>query len=226
MKRSIVCATAIASCVSALSSVHLQAESLWVKDKLFVPLRSGPSSQHRILHKGLASGTQVEGLGEKKDGWLHIKTQSGIEGWLPEQYLLQSPTAGVQLAAAQQKSQKSSAKAAELLEKNKALTTELKKTKTQLLQTEKEKQQFNMELHRIKSISSGAIELDSNYQQLLEDHKLLQTENDSLNAENITLKSDRRSSYMYNGALLVILGMLAAVIIPRLRPKKRNSEWA
>ncbi|WP_158224751.1 TIGR04211 family SH3 domain-containing protein [Agaribacterium haliotis] len=213
------------ACAWLFAGANAQATSLWVKDVVYVPLRSGPSSQNRILHKGLISGTEVKAIGGREQGWIEVRTKNGREGWLPEQYLLDQPTAQIKLLKAQKVASDASAKLSELETLQTSLSAELRDTKKQLEQTEKEKQQFNLELHRIKSISSGAIELDQNYQKLLEQHQLLQTENDSLNAENATLKADRRSSYMYNGAILIIIGMLMAVIIPRLKPKKRHSEW-
>ena len=213
------------TCFSLALPIH--AETAYIKDEVFVPVRSGASPQHRILHKGLKSSTRLEILGRSDDNnWINIKTPGGVEGWMPAQYISTTPTAAIELATAKQNLNRLTQEHSELSDKYKQVSDELAKVKTSLSETETAQQKSTMELHRIKSISSGAIELDIKYQKLLEEHELLQTANDTLNAENDSLKSDQRFSYMVYGAMLVILGMLMAVIIPRLKIKKRNSEWA
>ncbi len=209
-------------------SVIAQAETLYINDEVYVPLRSGPSSQHRILHKGLRSGTALETLptdAGTPEGWVHVRVNSELTGWLPEQYLTSTPTAARQLKAAQDARQKAEQALSSVRNELNETQSRLQELEKNLASTEAEKQQTSMELSRIRSISSGAIEMDQKYQRLLEEHELLQTSNDALNAENTSLKADRRFSYMFNGAVLVLIGMLAAVIIPRLKPPKRNSEW-
>lgn len=219
------CRAMLAISVLAMSSAS--AETAYVKDEILVPLRSGPSSQHRILHKGIRSNTVLTVLAKSEDNnWINVRTPSQLDGWLPAQYVVSSPTASIKLASLSQKFDALSKKHEALQDKYGATSSELNKTKTTLTKTESAQQKSTMELHRIKSISSGAIELDQKYQKLLEDHELLQTANDALNAENTSLKNDRRFSYMFYGAMLVITGMFMAVILPRLKMKKRHSEWA
>ena len=70
------------------------AETMYISDSLTVPLRSGPSNSHRILHRGLASGTTMEVLERDEEaGFAHIRTERGTEGWLPMQYLVSEPIA-------------------------------------------------------------------------------------------------------------------------------------
>jgi len=207
-----------------LAETH--AETNYILDELYVPLRSGPGTQYRIVHKGLKSGLPFERLDESEDGgWVQIQTPSGLEGWVPEQYVSRAPTAAIKLAETRVRLDSSRNELKSTKEQLDSLNSEHKKLEQKLSQTENTQQQATMELHRIRSISSGAIELDQKYQKLLEDHELLQTQNDTLNAENTSLRDDRRFSFMFYGAALVVLGMLLAVIIPRLQFKKRNSEW-
>lgn len=209
-----------------VSAPFTQAETAYIKDEVFVPLRSGPSAQHRILHKGLKSNTQLDILSKSDDNaWFQIRTRGGTEGWLPSQYVQTEATAAVKLAKIENQYAGLKEKHDALSKKFNQVASELKKTQSGLANTETLQQKTNVELQRIKSISSGAIELDKKYQKLLEDHELLQTSNDTLNAENQNLKTDQRFSYMFYGAMLVVLGMFLAVIIPRLKMKKRNSEW-
>lgn len=203
------------------------AETAYVKDELYVPLRSGPSSQHRILHKGLKTSTLLQVLSRNEDkSWIQVQTPSGLEGWIPKQYVISKPTASVELAQVSKKLTRLEKQHADALEQLSDKTKELNKTSANLRSAKEAQQNSTMELRRIKSISSGAIELDQKYQTLLEEHELLQTINDALHAENESLKADQRFSFMFYGALLVILGMLMAVVIPYIKIKKRHTEWA
>lgn len=60
------------------------AEQAWVRG---APLnvRSGPSTQHRILET-VAPGEALE-VRQRGDGWVLVRTEAGREGWIPDGYL-------------------------------------------------------------------------------------------------------------------------------------------
>ena len=63
------------------------ADTRYISDRLTVPLRSGPTNGHRILHRGLPAGTKLEVLEEDADSnYVRIRTARGTEGWLEEQF--------------------------------------------------------------------------------------------------------------------------------------------
>lgn len=67
---------------------------VWVTDELRVPLRSGPSGEHRILHWGLPSGTELVVLGvDVTANFTQVRTADGMEGWIPSQYIDRVPIA-------------------------------------------------------------------------------------------------------------------------------------
>ena len=89
----------------------------FISDVLYVPLRSGASTGHRVVHKGLKSGSKITLLEENDNGWARIKTSKGTEGWIQKRYLLVQPTASIQLANAQAQIKKITSKAGPLSEK-------------------------------------------------------------------------------------------------------------
>jgi SH3 domain protein len=198
----------------------------YIDDTVYVPVRSGPSNQHRILHKGLVTGTALEVIIANEDGkWTNIRTGK-VDGWIPTHYLKKTPTADILL-------KKQITRFNDLDKAHKALSksystqkSALKNTKNTSTTLNKDKTQLTLELNRVRSIYSGAIELDQKYQDLLEQHELLRTQNNALTAENDNLRSDHTIGSMVYGALLVIAGMLSIVIIPRFKPTKRHSDWA
>ncbi|TFG65971.1 MAG: TIGR04211 family SH3 domain-containing protein, partial [Nitrospirales bacterium] len=76
----------------------------YISDVLNVPLRSGPSTAHRIIHRGIPSGTQLTILAtDEEAGFTQVRTAGGMEGWVTSQYLVREPIARDKLAAAEKR---------------------------------------------------------------------------------------------------------------------------
>jgi len=103
----------ILTLVCVFFSLTVAAQSLaavgdvnYISDELNVPLRSGPSTAHRILHRGLPSGTKLTVLAiDEEAGFTQVRTDSGLDGWVTSQYLTGTPIARVRLAAAEKRIQ-------------------------------------------------------------------------------------------------------------------------
>ena len=96
----------------------------------------------------------------------------------------------------------------------------------QQLQTiESDNKNLTTQLSESKAISSDPIALNKQNETLVKQNHMLQTDNDVLKAEVDVLSNDNRNqSFMYGG-ITVFLGALLAILIPRLRGRKRLSEW-
>jgi SH3 domain protein len=203
-----------------------QTKTAYIKDTLYVPIRSGDSNQYRILHKGLKSGTKLNIIEENDDKtWVKVTTENGIEGWLPSQFISNTKTANLLVDSYKNDAEKARKELNELKTSYANTDAELKKESSTAEEYFNENTKLTLELQKIKSISSNAIAMDQNYQNLLEQHELLKTKYDTLFAENENLKADQRLSFLLYGAGLIILGMLLMIILPMLKPKQRFSEW-
>jgi SH3 domain protein len=202
-----------------------QAETRYINDTVYVPMRSGPSPQHRIIHKGLKTGTALEIVEYNDDESWALARSGELEGWVPTHYLVQNPVAAIVLEQLRSEHSELNAKHQQLSNSYSSVSQEKKRLEAQVNKLDGELTQSTLELNRVRSVYSGAIELDQKYQELLENYEVLQTEKNALTAENDNLKSDNRISFMFYGAFLVFLGMLAITIIPRFKPQKRNSDW-
>ncbi len=224
MKKTLLLSTL--TILSLFSFTTRAQETVYISDILYVPLRSGHSIEYRIINAAMKSGTALERLGQSDDGeWSKVRTENGTEGWIRNQYLTDEMTAQLKLNIALTKLAR--------LEKShdtlKAEHTNLQKTHTALQretrQVSSTKTQLADELEQLKKLSAGAVELDRNYQELLQKHEVTQTQRDSLMAENEQLRNDQSLSFMLYGAGILILGMILAVVVPVLKPKKGYSEW-
>lgn len=214
-----IAALAIAA---SLCSPLTCAESVWISDEFTVPLRSGASNEHRILHKGLPSGTQMEALGTSND-FTHVRTTSGLEGWIATQYLVKEPIARVQLVAANNRIQ---ALDRQLAQRGDALT-ELRSSSTEAASNSDrlaaQVAQLEAELAELKSVSSGAIDEHARNQELTNLNARLRSEVDDLTQESQRLESSTEQRWLLIGGALVLGGLVAGVAI-KARP--RRSGWS
>ena len=197
-----------------ISSVAVaQARTVWVDDKVYLPVRTGAGSQFRIIENAV-SGTRMEVL-ETGDGYTRVRTSKGNEGWVASQYLSNQPIAEDRLQQA---------------------TRDLETARTELAQAREQlnaesnlssrSQQLQTELERIKNIAADSINLERRNRELLEDNQKLRNDLEVLTAENERLEAGKESDFMLLGAGLVFAGVLLALLVPMLKPTRKTDNWA
>ncbi|MFT7129803.1 MAG: SH3 domain protein [Gammaproteobacteria bacterium] len=201
-------------------------EIRYIRDILFIPLRSGQTTQHRIIHKGLVSGTKLTVIAKNDDGtYSNVRTESGKEGWLQTQYLSDEPSGrylyeqSLQSIAGLQESNDL------LTQQLKTISSEKKSALASLNELTETSSKVDTELQEIKSISANALRLNSDNQRLLEDNQKLKNNLDVLSSDNKRLQDDDSNDAFLNGAFAVLIGVMITLIIPRLWPSK-NTDWA
>ncbi len=199
----------------------------WVRDWLHVPLRSGASPKHRIVHKGLRSGSEVIVLRRDEDsGYALVRTEGGTEGYIPIQYLVDEPIAELKLEQAQALIRKMQANKNPMQSQLTALeedNTALRKQNEVLTAA---KNAASEELERIKKLSANTVAIDHRNQQLLEQNRTLKNQIDELNAENGRLKDASGHEWFKLGAGAIILGLIMGILLPHFRPRrKQQSGW-
>ena len=199
-------------------------ETRYVADEFFVPLRETPCPRCKIVHWGIKSGTQVT-LTNLRDGWGLVETSKGYKGWMEEQFIALTPSGKELLEISNTELVRVKSDAEQL---NKTVS-ELEKDIIALEQTVSElmedKQVLNRQLADVVGLNSDPVALNEQNQTLVKQNHILQSDNDVLIAEVEILENDRRNqSYLYGG-LTVFLGALLVVLIPRLKGRKRLSEW-
>jgi SH3 domain protein len=200
---------------------------MYIDDTLLVPIRSGESTSYRIVHKGISSGTKVEILEHNKEsGYSKILTPGGIEGYLPTRYLVSEPIAKIKLEQAN----KSLNNLKQDHEKLQLAFNELKSEHQSLSKNYKETEQSLdknvQELSHIRSVSENALNLDQRNRELREDNEKLRNELELLQTDNSRLKDKTESNMMLAGGGLVLLGVILALLVPMIKPSKKNDSWA
>ncbi|MCB1614404.1 MAG: TIGR04211 family SH3 domain-containing protein [Pseudomonadales bacterium] len=203
------------------------AETWYVSDMQYVPLRSGPGNDYRIIHKGLPSGTAMTIIEIDRDtGYSKIKTLKGTEGWIRSQYLVDEPTAKIQLDELKMKIERSSQSNAE----NQATIDELSRT-VENLETEKSAIEASLaktaaELTELKKISGSTVEINQKNKILLQKNHLLENELDVLKAENQRLEqSSDRKMFLQGGGMVLVALLLGVWLSGIKRRKSYSSGW-
>ena len=205
---------------------HTQ-ETRYVSDKQYVPLRSGAGNEYRIIHRGLISGTRLSVSRTSGDGeWTEVTSDAGLTGWIRSQYLMSEIPAQQRLSVATRKIEKSGEESADLSTQLKTLDTERESLIVSLDASENSLEQVRQELHQLKQISGKAVQLDTSNRRLVEEAENLRSEVEMLQAEKQRLTDKLDSEDFMNGTLAVLLGVIIAIVAPRLAPKRRKtSSW-
>ena len=215
------------------SAVALAEDIRYVSGTQNVALRSGAGDDNQIVHRGIPAGVRVIVSRTSDDGlWAEITTDAGDTGWIPTQKLLVEPLVPTDGSAAPTAEVPPTAIAAEDTEvdmADAAVTAEGTPVDVEE-QMRLRDEQFNavaQELYRLKRVSGQAEQLDIDNRRLVEITENLRSKVEMLQAENLRLHDKVESEDFMNGALAVLLGVVIALVAPRLVPKRRkSSSWA
>ncbi len=211
--------------LSLLVIFPVMAEKRYVSDVLIINLRTGPGNDFRIL-KGLKSGTHLEFLEEDTDNkFTKVKTDKGLEGWVPTRFMLKEPISFEKLILAQRELDKTRSDLTELKAKHSEAKKQLASTSRSSKNISKDLQKQTKELAHIKKVSANAINLDSKNNELMEQTEQLKITVDTLKADNERLQSSKDLNYILLGGLLILLGLFLGWLLPKISGK-RGDAWA
>lgn len=202
------------------------AEERYVTDLLKLNLRTGASSQHKIIRQ-LRSGDKVDVLATDATGeFAFVRTANGKEGWVLIGYLQKSPTALVTLRSTTEELQAAQSKLAKTTSDNQQLISENKQLNTENQSLSKENEKLTMEFTELKELSGNAVNINRKNQELLQQSNLQKNEIEMQSAEINRLREQINSDQFYMGAGAVLIGLILGLILPHVRPSPKNSEWA
>ncbi|HEB59462.1 MAG TPA: TIGR04211 family SH3 domain-containing protein [Gammaproteobacteria bacterium] len=115
------------------------AETLYISDNLRVGVRTEPNSRQPPVNV-VTTGQRLEVL-ERRDGFLHIRTDGGVEGWIKEIYAVAEQPAAQRLLALEKthaetlaEKEKLESALREAVETNDAYAAEIKRLKEENLE--------------------------------------------------------------------------------------------
>jgi SH3 domain protein len=201
--------------ILSLFATAVHAETMYISDNLRITLRSGPSTENKILAV-LESGQIVEVL-QKGEEWAQVKSADGKEGWALSRYLTPEPTHRLRLERLEDKHKNLMAQAATLIEENNNLKAENKRLKKEFETTQQQLQKTSTEFDTLKSEASEYITLKANYEraasQLVE-----QTEKAKKLEEQVTrMEMNYAIKWFLAGSAVLIVGFIIGFSTKRQR---------
>ncbi len=150
-------------CVMCFSAVGF-AETRYVTDLLKLPLRTGPSTEYKILDL-VKSGQQLEVVEPGKD-WSQVRLPNGKEGYVLNRYLVGQPTSAVQLAKLQSQYTSLKQQATALIEENNRFKEENKKFKSSLSSNETALNKLETDYKELKAGAAEFLSLKKKYREV------------------------------------------------------------
>jgi SH3 domain protein len=153
----------IGICVMCSSAVSF-AETRYVTDLLKLPLRTGPSTEYKILAL-VVSGQQLEVV-EPGENWSLVRLANGKEGYVLNRYLVEQPTSAVRLEQLQSKYTTLRQQATTLIEENNRFKEENQTFKSSLDSNEKALTKLDTDYKELKASAAEFLSLKKKYQEV------------------------------------------------------------
>lgn len=206
------------------AGVAFTQDTRYVTDELTFALRTGKSTQHKILRM-LPTGLQVTVLEESDDGYSRVMTLDGSEGWILSRYLTHEPSAQEQLQALREIHERVRAEKEELNKRFASTDTSRKQISAQNSDLEAEIGKLREELEELHRTAARPMELSRQnavLQEQLDQHK---KEIQQLLFDNKVLKEQSKRNWFLAGTGVTLGSLFLGLVIPRIPWRKRRG-WS
>ncbi|MCB1865605.1 MAG: TIGR04211 family SH3 domain-containing protein [Chromatiales bacterium] len=213
-----------ATICALLAAGQGSAATRYVTDDFKVTVRSGPSTEHRIVRM-LGSGTAVSlDAQAEQDGYVRISTPDGKEGWILSHQLMEQPSARDRLAASQQRFDNADARIRAAEQKQADLQAEASALRSQSDQLQNEKARVQAELAELKATAENALAIAAERDRLRGEVAALEETTARANAARDALADATEQRWFLVGGGVLGAGILLGLLLPNLR-KKRRESW-
>lgn len=204
---------------------QVTAQTRYITDINYVPMRTGPGNEYRIIHRGLRTGTALVLLEENAGNGFSRVRNGEQEGFVPTQYLMDRPPAFRQLPAALEQAQKVAADNQTLEKMLDEREGQLRDATVELEKAKERGQQQQIEMKRLADISAEPLAIERRNQQLVEENEQLKNQLQVLQVENHQLAKDTSLRWYLFGGGTIVLGILLGLFLPMLKVRKKESAW-
>lgn len=200
------------------------AEKVYVSDLLRITLRTGPSTQNRVI-SSLRSGQELEVL-ESKDEWSLVRLLEGeqehIEGWVMTRFLITRLPWEMQAAALKNENMRLKKKFNLLEKKYQETTVREKLVSGQLAENTTALKGLQDKHNALKSDAAGFLKLKAANEATKTELSTIKNTVEILTIENKNLSSSNSRKWFATGALVLLAGLLIGLVMGR-RQKRHNS---
>ena len=212
----------VALVFSVLAASAASAAPAWVTDQFEITLRSGPSTSNAIQLM-IDSGLRLEVLErDAASGYTRVRTPGGTEGWVLSRYLMSEPSAREQLETLSNQLTDATSRGSSLDAQMQAIKGQYDSANQQIAQLESDKANVEEELAEIKRTAANVLAINNQNQSLMDQLAAAQIRADTLEQENRRLTSQTTRYWFMAGALVLLIGVLLGIWLPRVRWQRRS----
>ena len=187
-------------------------------------LRSGPSTTNAIQLM-MGSGMQLEVLErDAETGYSKVRTPGGTEGWVLTRYLMNERSAREQLEILSSDLTNANSRGTSLGSQLTAIKGEYDAANRRIETLERDKTAAEKELADIKRTAANVLSINDQNKSLMDQLATAQIRADTLEQENRQLSSQRTRYWFMSGALVLLIGIILGIWLPRVR-WKRGSRY-
>lgn len=201
------------------------AETRYISDVIYVPMRAGPGNQYRILHRGLKTGTSMQLLEEDAGNTFSKIRYGDEEGYIRSQYLTSEAPALIKLPEVQAQLAKRASENRELRERLNERDQQIKNLSAELKNSEQQLTHNQEEMLRLQEIAAAPQAIDQRNRQLVAENLQLKDEVQVLQAQYDQLARDNSIRWYLYGGGTILLGILLGFFLPMVRVRKKQSDW-
>ena len=212
---------ALLLCVLLIASASL-AVPAWVSDEFEITLRSGPSTSNAIQLM-VSSGMQLEVLErDAESGYSRVRTPGGTEGWVLTRFLMDERSARERLQRLTSQLSSANSRSTTLDTQLTDIRGEVDASNRRIATLEREKAAIEQELAAIKRTAANVLGVNEQNTVLMNQLAAEQIRADTLDQENRQLSSQSTRYWFLAGALVILVGILVGIWLPRVRWQRRT----
>ncbi len=207
---------------SALAAGPADAESAWVSDQFEITLRTGPSTSNAIQLM-VRSGTELEIIARDPDNsYTQVRTRGGTEGWVLSRYLMNEAPAREQLATLTAELTNATTRGSSLNSQLGAIRSEYDDATQRITNLERDKSRLERDLADIRRTSANVVAIDEQNKDFRLQLAAAEIQVATLEQENRELMSQTARSWFLAGALVLTVGFVLGIWLPRIRWQRRS----
>lgn len=200
--------------------VPAHAETMYVTDEIPVMVRHEPGANRKIVAMP-NTGTRVEVLENKEDGWSMVRLPDGKEGWTLTRYLTKGPSKQVIIDRLERENKALKEKSKTLLEENPHLKTERDELQKALSEQTRTAQDAKQSYETLRRESTKFLALKASYEKASHDLAESTKRQAELEEEVKALRNNKILKWFLAGAAVLLVGMIIGFM--SRRPKRRPS---
>lgn len=201
------------------------AEKAYVTNSSKITLRGGPSTNDKIITM-LTQDTPVEIL-NRQEGWSQVRVLGDrkYDGWIVNSFLTTEVPWKFQAEGLKAENLRLKERVAKIEKEWSASSGEKELMSDRLEKSLKELNTVKTKYESLKQASGSLLELQENHTQTLKSLQEARTTLETLQKENMVLKSSQRNRWFLTGAVVLLVGLIFGLIMGRQQRKRRSSYY-